>query len=200
MSAVGLVVLAAGASARMGTPKQLLRYQGQSLIQRVVEIAVNSVCQPIIVVLGANAEQIQPELAGFNVQVIRNLYWAEGISTSIRAGIAALTAKNPRIEAVVVCVCDQPLISTQLINQLVEHYQRSQPCIVASAYADVLGVPALFHHTLFSALTTLSGDVGARKIIQQHAQTALQISCPQGVFDIDTPADYATLAKINFLH
>jgi molybdenum cofactor cytidylyltransferase len=195
VSAVGLVILAAGASTRMGTPKQLLPYQGQSLIQRTVEMAVNSVCHPIVVVLGAHAARIQPELVAFDVQVIENLCWSEGISTSVRSGVKALQLENPTIEAIVICVCDQPFVSTQLINQLVENYGRSSSLIVASEYAGTLGVPALFHHTLFSELTTLSGDMGAKKIIQQHAQNTLKISCPKGAFDIDTPAAYKQLLQ-----
>lgn len=195
MSGVGLVILAAGASTRMGTPKQLLRYQEQSLIQRIVETAVNSVCQPIIVVLGANAARIQREVAAFDVLVIENSHWSEGISTSIRSGVEALQTENCDVEAAVICVGDQPFVSTQLINQLVENYWRSHPLIVASEYAGILGVPALFHHTLFSELTTLNGDIGARKIIQQHPYNTLKVSCPQGAFDIDTPGEYSQLLK-----
>ncbi|MGA7933931.1 MAG: nucleotidyltransferase family protein [Kovacikia sp.] len=197
MSAVGLVILAAGASSRMGSPKQLLPYQGQSLIQRIVEIAVNSVCHPVVVVLGAEAKPIQPELAAFDVQVVENLRWSEGVSTSVRSGIEALQMESPPIAAAVICVCDQPFVSTQLINQLVQNYRRSHPLIVASEYAGTLGVPALFHHTLFAELTALSGDIGARKVIQQYAQHTLRVSYPEAAFDIDTPTEYCRMLQVN---
>ncbi|UBF29286.1 nucleotidyltransferase family protein [Kovacikia minuta CCNUW1] len=193
MSGVGLVILAAGASSRLGTPKQLLSYQGQSLIQHVVEKAIASICDPVMVVLGAHAARIRPELAAFDVQVIENLQWSEGISTAVRSGVTTLQMEYPGVEAVVLWVCDQPFVSTQRINQLVATYQRSQPLIVASEYAGVAGVPALFHHTLFPELLALNGDMGARKIIQRHPQNTLRISCPEGAIDIDTPAEYERL-------
>lgn len=195
MSGIGLIVLAAGASTRMGCPKQLLRYQGHSLIQHIVKTVVDSVCNPIIVVLGANAEQIKSELQALPVRVVENPDWATGMSTSIRVGIEVLHTEHPDIAGVVFAVCDQPLTSTRLINQLVENYQTSNAFIVASDYAGILGVPALFHPTLFPELSALQGDVGARSIIQRHLKTTLGILNPEGVLDIDTPTDYQTLLE-----
>jgi molybdenum cofactor cytidylyltransferase len=186
---VGVVILAAGASTRMGTPKQLLRYGDRSLIQYVVDVAITSVCHPVVVVLGANAERIQPELEMFNVQVVYNLAWAEGMSTSLRAGIEVLECSF-KVDAVVLMVCDQPFVSTSLINQLVLQHQTTREPIIPSSYADILGVPALFHRTLFSELTALRGDSGARQIIKSHRiKDSLSIPFPQGVIDLDTPQD-----------
>ncbi|NJP11013.1 MAG: nucleotidyltransferase family protein [Leptolyngbyaceae cyanobacterium RU_5_1] len=195
MSDIGLVILAAGASSRMGTPKQLLHYQGRSLIRYAVETAIASVCHPILVVLGAYADHIKPELKSPNLQVIENPRWTHGMSTSIRIGVEGLKAENPSVKAVVLMVCDQPLVSTQLINQLVEYYQAMKGLIVAAEYAGILGVPALFDHTLFPDLIALNGDVGARQVIQRHAQKTCGVSYPAGAFDLDTPADYQQLLK-----
>lgn len=193
MSNIGLVILAAGASARMGTPKQLLRYREQSLIRHVVEVAIASVCHPIIVVLGANAECIKLEIESLDIQLIENPLWVEGMSTSVRTGVEALKACNLDVEAVVLMVCDQPFVSTQLINQLVENYRTTGRLIVASEYAGTLGVPALFHRSLFPELTALGGDVGARRVIKQHTLEAFGIPFPEGAIDLDTPKDYEQL-------
>lgn len=193
MSNIGLVILAAGASARMGTPKQLLRYREQSLIRHVIEVAIASVCHPIIVVLGANAECIKLEIESLDIQLIENPLWVEGISTSVRTGVEALKASNLDVEAVVLMVCDQPFVSTQLINQLVENYRTTGRLIVASEYAGTLGVPALFHRSLFPELTALGGDVGARRVIKQHTLEAFGIPFPEGAIDLDTPQDYEQL-------
>lgn len=196
MSDVGLVILAAGASTRMGIPKQLLRYQEQSLIRRLVEMAIASVCHPIIVVLGANAERIQPEIKPLDIQLIENHYWTAGMGTSVRVGMEALKADNLDVEAVVLMVCDQPLVSTQLINQLVDNHRATGRSIVASEYTGILGVPALFHRTLFPELTALKGDVGARQVIKQRGLEAFGIPFPEGVIDLDTPGDYEQLKLV----
>jgi molybdenum cofactor cytidylyltransferase len=193
MSDIGLVILAAGASTRMGTPKQLLTYRGRTLIEYIVEQAIASVCHPIIVVLGANAEHIQPKLTSFNILTIKNGSFAEGMSSSIRTGIEVLTAESPALKAVVLMVCDQPFVSTQLINQLVENYRKNNYLIVASEYNGVLGVPCLFDSALFSQLMALSGDAGARKLIKCFAQDTIGVPAPEVAFDLDTPADYERL-------
>ncbi|MEH2306423.1 nucleotidyltransferase family protein [Nostoc sp.] len=197
MSDVGLIILAAGASTRMGTPKQLLRYGEQSLIRHVVQVANASVCHPIIVVLGSYAERIKPEINSEQVHIVENPLFSEGISTSIRVGIEALNIINKEAKAVVLMVCDQPFISPQLINQLVEVHETTLNPIVASQYADTLGVPALFNRTLFAKLTTLSGTDGARHIIKKYLQEVLAIPFPEGVFDLDTPDDYEQLLLKN---
>jgi len=197
MSGVGLIILAAGASTRMGTPKQLLKYGQQSLIRHIVEVAIASVCHPIIVVLGAYAERIQLEIDSLPVNIVENHLWDEGMSTSIRLGVETLNTINPDAEAVVIMLCDQPFVSPQLINQLVELHQTNHKLIVASEYSSTVGVPALFHHALFAQLTTLNGAAGAKQIIKNYAQEVLAIPFPQGLIDLDTPEDYEQLLADN---
>lgn len=189
---IGIVILAAGASTRMGTPKQLLRYQEYSLLRHTVEVAVASVCRPIIVVLGAYAQLIQPEISQLPVQVVENLQWTEGMSSSIRVGIQVLKT-SPEIEAVIVALCDHPLISTQIINRLVEAYHSTNKPIIACEYAQILGVPALFSHRLFSELLALKGSEGAKQVIKKHPQEVFGVFFPEGTTDIDTPKDYEEL-------
>jgi molybdenum cofactor cytidylyltransferase len=190
MSVVASIVLAGGASTRMGMPKQLLQFGERSLIGHVVEVAIASVCNPIIVVLGASSDRIKPEVERLDVRVVENPHWAEGMSTSIRTGIKTLKALNPEVEAVVLMLCDQPFVSTQIIDRLVASYRATGKPIIASEYAEISGVPALFSRALFSELTALSDDVGARQVIKQHAQAVFGVPFPEGAIDLDTPKDY----------
>jgi len=190
LSATGLVILAAGASTRMGTPKQLLPYQGRSFLSHVVEAAVASICRPIAVVLGAYASRLKPELSQFPVQVVENPYWTEGMSSSIRAGIKAISTTPKKMDAVVLVLCDQPFISSQIINQLVETYYSTGKPVVASEYVGTLGVPALFNHTFFSKLTTLKGGEGAKQIMMKYLHDVFRVPFPLGAVDVDTPEDY----------
>ena len=193
LSSIGIVILAAGASTRMGTPKQLLPYQGRNFIQHTVEIAVASICHPIIVVLGAYAEQIRQEVSHFPVQVVENLQWNEGMSSSIKVGINALNAFDENIEAVVLLLCDQPFLSAEIINQLVDTYRSTNKPIIASKYAETLGVPALFNRRFFTELTTLKQAEGAKKVMMKYSDEVFSISFPEGAIDVDTPQGYEQL-------
>jgi molybdenum cofactor cytidylyltransferase len=179
-SSIAIIILAAGASTRMGKPKQLLEYNGRSLIQHAVEVATASGCHPIIVILGANAERIKPEIATLSVETIENLFWQQGMSTSIRKGIETLNKNNSKAEAAILMLCDQPFVSPDLIEQLIKVYRTT-----------CAPIPALFDRTLFSQLTTLSNDVGARQIIKKYSQQVAKVSFPEGIIDIDTPQDYS---------
>lgn len=182
----------------MGKPKQLLRYQERTFLHHALEVALASMCRPIVVVLGAHAEQVRPEIEHLGVQVLENQQWSEGISTSIRVGIQALNA-TCQIEAAVVTLCDQPFVSAQIINQLVVAYKRTSQPIVACEYGGTLGVPALFSRSLFAELIGLKGDRGAKQMIKEYAQQVLSISFPEGAIDIDTPRDYEQLHSMKLL-
>lgn len=177
----------------MGTPKQLLVYQGCTLIRHITEVAIASLCQPIAVVLGANAERIKPEISQLPVQIVENQQWEEGMSSSIRVGLEALLAMNPNLDAVAIALCDQPFVSPQTLNQLVETYRFTGKPIIASEYAGTLGVPALFNRTLFSEIMALKSTEGARKLIKKHIQEVFGVPFPEGSIDIDTPNDYEQL-------
>ncbi|MDJ0676793.1 MAG: nucleotidyltransferase family protein [Calothrix sp. MO_167.B42] len=194
MTNIGLIILAAGTASRMGQPKQLLTYQGHSLIRHVVDMALNSVCQPVVVVLGAYTKQIKPEVENLSIKLVENTNWSEGMSSSIRSGINALEKTKPKLDAVIIALADQPLISAEVFDRLVKVYQNTGKSIVASAYDDVLGVPALFDHTLFSELINLEGDRGAKALIRKHTTNNLtSISVPEAAIDIDTPDDYKNI-------
>jgi molybdenum cofactor cytidylyltransferase len=190
---VAIVILAAGASTRMGTPKQLLPYRGRSLIRQIAETAIASVCQPVAIVLGANAVQIYPHLDRLPVQIIENPHWTEGMGTSIRSGIQWLQTQCDRLEAVVLAVCDQPFVSPPIVDRLVETYYATGQPIIASEYASTLGVPALFHHSLFPELIQLQPTQGAKQIVKKYSHLVVPVPFPEGAIDLDTPRDYEQL-------
>jgi len=192
-STIGLMILAAGASTRMGTPKQLLAYRGCSFIRNMAEVAIASVCQPIAVVLRANAEQIKPEISQLPVHIVENQQWADGMSSSIWVGLEALLAVNQDLEAVAIALCDQPFVSSQTLDRIVEAYRFTGNPIIASEYAGTLGVPVLFSRSLFSELMALKSNEGAKKLIKKHIHEVFSVPFPEGSIDIDTPNDYEQL-------
>jgi len=193
---VGMVLLAAGASRRMegDIPKQLLTYKGQSFLRHVTGILCASVCSPIVVVLGANAERLLPELSDLPVHPIANEHWEEGMGASVRAGVLALQELDANLDALIVTLCDQPLLTSEHLNALVAvHAQGAK--IVASEYGESFGPPVLFDCSLFDELATLSGDEGARRVIRRHESDVVKIPFPAGAFDIDTAEDYETITE-----
>ena len=189
-SNIGLIILAAGASTRMGTPKQLLPYQECSFVRHIAEVAIASVCQPIAVVLGANAERIKPEISQLPVQIVENQQWDEGMSSSIRVGLEALLGVNQNLEAVAIALCDQPFVSSQMLDRIVEAYRFTGKPIIACEYSGTLGVPVLFSRALFSELMALKSTEGAKQIIRKHIHEVFSVPFPEGAIDIDTPKDY----------
>ncbi len=192
-SNVAIIILAAGASTRMGTPKQLLPYLGCSLLRHTIESAIASVCKSVVVVLGANAQKIGSEVNQPFVQVVENPDWNLGMGSSIRSGILSLATCSETIDAAVIIVCDQPFLSPEIINHLVAAYHSTGKPIVACQYAGTLGVPALFNHIFFSELAALKETVGAKHLIKKHFNEVFCIPFPLGAIDIDTPKDYQQL-------
>ena len=194
---IGALVLAAGASRRMGRPKQLLPYRGRSLLRHAAETAAASRCQFVTVVLGAHAENLRRELGNLLmpriVQIVENPGWADGLGSSIAVGVRALITAEERVEALVIMLCDQPLISAQFIDKLVETYERTGKTIVASEYKGTTGVPALFDNALFTELMALGEDSGAKHVIAKHKDDVARVPFAEGAIDIDTPQEYERL-------
>lgn len=188
---VALLLLAAGASTRMGRPKQLLPYRGRTLLRHAAETAVASGCAPIVLVTGALHETLMAEVTGLPIQAIHNPDWATGMASSIRAGLAAVQAAQPR--AVLIMLSDQPLLTPEMLQQLVLRQQQTQAPIVAAAYGDTLGVPAVFSQKLLPELLKLQGQAGAGRLIANLGPAVEQVAFPAGLLDVDTPAQYAAL-------
>lgn len=190
---VGAIVLAAGASTRMGTPKQLLDYRGQPLLLHTVQALLESPAWPVIVVLGAFAEQIRPVLARLPVLTVETPAWPEGMAASIRTGITTLQQFSRTMEAALIALCDQPAFSPPVVTQLIAAQRNSRCSIVAARYGGRHGVPALFLKQHFAALAALTGEQGARNLLTGEISPVAHVDLPELAFDLDTPADYAAL-------
>ena len=196
MSRIGLLILAAGASTRLGQPKQLLTIHGKPLLRCMAERAIAANADPVGIVLGAQAARIRPSLIDLPTHLIHNQAWATGMASSIRCGLQTILTVAPDLDAIILLVCDQPFVSTPLIQQLMTASQSSHAPIIASAYADTLGVPALFHKILFPELLTLRGDGGAKSLIRRHARDCHGIPFAAGAIDLDTPEHLEILASL----
>lgn len=189
---VALLLLAAGASTRMGQPKQLLPYHGRTLLRHAAETAANSGCIPRVLVTGALHAELLLEVAGLEFSVVRNEDWATGMGSSIAVGLAELEAHHPNLAAVVVMLCDQPLLTPEVLQQLKQQFFSTGQPVVATAYAGIRGVPALFGRTVFAELRNLNGAGGARELLQRYAHLPT-VAFAGGALDVDTAAQYAAL-------
>lgn len=192
---IGLIILAAGASLRMGTPKQLLKFEGETLLRRIGRAALSSNSGEAVVVLGANPTGLSEELSGLRLEIIQNPYWRDGMSSSIRAGLERLLEINGRLRAVLITVCDQPFVSPEIIDGLIGRYLETGALIVASEYGQTRAVPALFDRRLFARLRKLQSIGGAQKLLEEFSEETSAVPFPEGEIDIDTPEDYAGLRK-----
>lgn len=192
---VGLVLLAAGGSIRLGQAKQLLVFGGETLLRRTGRAAQASRCRPLVAVLGAQAERMQGELAGTSFAVTHNPHWQRGMGSSVRCGLEALLAVAPEVQAVVFAVCDQPFLSPGVLDALVDAFLRQGALLAACAYGGAAGVPALFARALFPELLALPDEAGAQQILRRHAPDVVRVPFPEGLTDIDTPGDYARLRQ-----
>jgi molybdenum cofactor cytidylyltransferase len=189
----GAAILAAGASTRMGTPKQLLAFQGKPLLVHAVEAALASPAWPVVVVLGANAERIRPVLARLPVLITENPAWAEGMASSIRAGVTTLQQFSRRLDGAIIALCDQPAFSAAVIEQLLDAQRTSGRSIVAAHYSGRNGAPAFFLREHFPTLTALTGEEGARALLNGAPEKIAAVNLPSLALDLDTPADVAAL-------
>ena len=185
-----IILLAAGPSSRMGQSKQLLPIGNVSMIRHAISIVDQSGLRPVVVVLGANDDKLRNEIGKTEVELVSNPSWKNGMGSSLKAGISFINQKFPDTDAIIICVCDQPLLTaTHLKRLLTKHIESSKP-IVASQYGESGGVPALFHKSLFKDLVALYDGQGAKKIILQRPLETAWVEFPEGVLDLDTPEDY----------
>ncbi len=187
----GAVILAAGASTRMGSPKQLLPFEGKPLVVRAVEAALASPVWPVVVVLGAHADRIRPLLAEHPVLVAENPAWPEGMASSLREGIGTLQQFSRRLDAALIALCDQPAFSAQVVARLLAAQQATGRGVVAVRYAGRNGAPALFRREHFATLTHLTGEEGARELLNGRPDVVATVDLPELAVDLDTPEDYA---------
>jgi len=197
MNNTAIIILAAGGSTRFGNIKQLVHFNGKTLLQHAIQEAAEARAELIIVVTGAHADEISKELKNEKVEIVFNKDWEQGIASGIVIGLKKAITLKHELEKVIIAVCDQPFVSSSLFQQLFEKQNKSGKHIVASAYADTIGTPALFTKKYFDALMGLTGDQGAKILLKKYSDDVATVDFPDGYIDIDTQADYENLLNGN---
>jgi len=188
-----LILLAAGASTRMGVAKQLLAFRGKPLVRHAADVARAAGCDPVVVVLGARAPEIRRALEGAEVEIAVNERWEEGMGTSIQAGLRVLEDRS--ISGAILALADQPMVDADFLAGLAATHDETQKLIVAARYSGTVGVPVFFARSAFPLLAALQPDQGCKGVIVGNAADAVLLDCPEAAMDIDTPEDYAGLPR-----
>lgn len=191
-SSLHVVVLAAGASTRLGEPKQLVRLDGRPLLHTMVSRAVAIAGHAVTVVLGAHAQALTTLLKHSPASVIVNRQWGEGMGSSIRAGIAALP---PACDAVLLMLADQVAVTADDLKRLASAWKGQDSVIAASLYSGTVGVPAIFPRWCFSELMAIRGDRGAKSLLLRHGDRLARVPMPNAAIDLDTPAQLQELRR-----
>ena len=192
------IILAAGSASRMQeagqppVPKMLLPFRGKPILLHLLE-AIADAAQLRYAVTGCFHEQLQPLLQQRDVQVVLNEHWEQGMGSSIARGIQQVMQTHPETKQVFILPADQPLTQASLLEQMLYTQQQTRKGMVACRYDDTVGIPALFSHTYFPALSKLTGQQGAKLILQQQPHDLALVDYPEGARDIDTPEDYKRL-------
>ncbi len=193
---VGLVLLAAGESCRMGTPKQALPFGETTLLGHAVKTALASSCRPVIVALGAFAETLIPLVEPFSVGICIVSDWQEGMNAAIREGLKVLLIETPELDAVLLMTCDQPALTPALLEALIEAQAQTGKPVAASTYGKTFGIPLVFAASLFEGLKTLPPGAGAKKWVSSlPSDHVVFVPFPGGENDLDTPDDYKLFLK-----
>ena len=188
-----VIILAGGKSARLGKPKQLLKFNGKTFLQHALDTAELAGLGPVIVVLGSQKSILERGISGNNVLILENKNWEEGMASSIRAGVEKIKQLSGDIDGTVIMVCDQPFVSPDLLNTLLITQRETGKAVVASSYESIAGTPVIFHQSVFAQLMELKGEKGARKFLEQNPELVATISFPAGKTDIDTIEEYEKL-------
>ncbi|MFC3559210.1 nucleotidyltransferase family protein [Pedobacter jamesrossensis] len=189
----GIIILAAGNSSRLGSPKQLLHYEGKTLLERVSFEAIKTLFKPIVVVLGAYAEEIGMEHKHANISYTFNKNWQSGMASSIAKGLSTVLSLQKNIENVIITVSDQVFVSTEIFQTLVKKHNNTSKGIIACRYEKTNGTPTLFNKKYFEQLLSLSGTTGAKKILIENEDDMTTIPFEKGYIDVDTRNDYNNL-------
>jgi molybdenum cofactor cytidylyltransferase len=188
-SSTAAILLAAGESSRMGGAKQLLDFRGKPLLRHSAEMALAAGCSPVVVVLGAREQLLRAALTGLRVEIVINERWAEGMGTSIQAGLRALEYHD--VSGAILMLADQPFITPEFLSGLAVRHRETSKSIVAARYEDTVGVPVFFARGAFPLLMKLQPSQGCKGVILANQPDALLVDCPEAAIDIDTPGDYA---------
>ena len=192
---LGIIILAAGKASRMGEPKALLTYQGNSFLLNTYNLAQSVHPKGIVTVLGHYFDQMSTHCNTHKIPFVLNKAYENGMSSSIQCGLTHLLSHFPQVNMVLILLADQPKINTEHINALLNKVRSSRCLMVCTAYNSTYGVPAVFMKEYFHELLALKGEKGAKNLIEKgvlnHENTVL---CEDGKLDIDTPEDYLNLS------
>ena len=184
------VVLAAGASTRFGSAKQLVRIAGRPLLHIAVTRAAEITGNALIVVLGAGAVQLAPLLKHSPGSVVVNHDWREGLASSIRTAVARLPAA---CRGVMLLLADQPAVTADDLRRLAGSWRKQPQHVAAALYGGACGAPAIFPRSSFRALSELRGDTGARALLRRNVDRIVRVPMPSAAVDVDTPEDLLAL-------
>lgn len=190
---IEVLIMAAGASRRLGQPKQLLEYKGETLLRRISKEALKAQIGNLTVVLGFDHINIKKEITDLKLDVFINEEWEEGLGASIRNGLKHVLNKNPQTDAILLSMVDQPFIDATHLKKLVNAYNAARQMIIASAYSGTFGVPVLIDCFYFDMLKELKGDEGGKKIFVNYIKDIVEIPFIAGAIDIDEKKDLKSL-------
>lgn len=189
MRTTDAILLAAGKSERMGQPKQLLDISGVPMIMHAIQ-TINA-CKKIrnlVVVIGHQAIRIQNLISRQRIIIVENTEWGQGMGSSLRVGLRKALEAVPAADDLLITVCDQPLMSSQILENLIENHQSG--FITASKYGEATGTPAIFDRKFLPELLTVPDQSGARRLFEKYPDRLQTIPFPGGAFDLDTWEDY----------
>lgn len=192
---IAILILAAGSSTRMGEPKQLLPWKDTTLLGNAIRNATSSWARTIYVVLGANTKSIRKQIVDNEIDVIENPDWKLGIGSSIAIGMKMVMKKNIEFHGILIMLADQPLIDKDYLNLMITSFYNQPERIIATAYKNRAGVPALFDKAYFNELTRLKNDFGAKELIGQNKNKIFTINPNNKSVDVDTKSEYKNLIK-----
>jgi molybdenum cofactor cytidylyltransferase len=179
----GAIILAAGQASRFGSPKQLLEWDGLTLLDRACRTALEAGCHPVLRVLGAHSEQILQVSYVEGVETLVHPRWQEGMGSSLAAGVARLLELAPDLDSLFILLPDQPLVTPGLLRQ----YLEKRAPILLCDHGTATGPPAFFGREHFPPLMGLRGDQGAKSIAARHPESLVTIPFPDAAWDLDTP-------------
>jgi molybdenum cofactor cytidylyltransferase len=191
----GIILLAAGASSRMGHSKQLLMTGDEPLLVRAANTALEAGVDKVVVVLGSEEKKHLAVIKDIPVAYVTNKDWQSGMGSSIKAGVNFFLKTLPEIDQLIVMVCDQPHLSSEHLKKLIQTREQTRQPIVASGYSRTEGVPVLFEKTIFHKLLALQNDQGAKKIVKENYSAVTVVDFPLGEIDLDTPEEYNIFRK-----
>ena len=183
----GAIILAAGQASRFGSPKQLLEWEGRSLLDRACLTALEAGCRPVLRVLGAHSDKVLQTSYLDGVETLVHSRWQEGMGSSLAAGVTRLLELAPDLDSLFILLPDQPLVTPELLRRYHQEKGTKKTPVILCDHGTATGPPAFFDRGHFPALMALHGDQGAKSIAARHPESLLTIPFPDAAWDLDTP-------------